>query len=69
MSAAICTIHCMIRARVESLLGDERSERDKAALTEIVELVAEAMERGQAMEDRLTKYREGIEKLGFARKR
>ena len=40
-----------------------------AALRRAQDAVELALERGQAMEDRLKKYRHAIEELGFVRKK
>jgi hypothetical protein len=68
---AICSVHREIDDLLDDLGNLSLVFNDRKALVAILEqmraLVAEAMESGQKMEDRLTAYRLMIEDLGFIR--
>jgi len=68
---AICNVHSDIDDLIDDLLELNPLSLDVNKVNEIAikmrVLIFEAMESGQVMEDRLKKYREAIEGLGFIR--
>ncbi len=65
----ICHIHNMIQDKCAELINisDLTSDKVLEIADEILQLSFVAELQGQHMEDRLRKYRESIEKLGFTR--
>ena len=74
----ICTTHGYIQEIIEELLDldittiavkDIKAEwrRIRSKLKTMNKLVGEALDAGQAMENRLSEYRNAIEDLGFIR--
>ena len=68
-STPICHIHNIIQDKCAELVNIEDLDRDKVLeiADEILQLSFMAESQGQRMEDRLRKYKESIEKLGFVR--
>ena len=68
---SICSLHSQLDDYISDIGNLSLVFNDRKALVAILEqmraLVAEAMESGQKMEDRLTAYRLMIEDLGFIR--
>lgn len=68
----ICEVHGEIKEIAEDLEEEFKEFVSKKALTKvrkIQKLADEALDYGQAMENRLSTYRDGIENLGFDRKK
>lgn len=65
----ICHIHNIIQDKCAELVNIEDLDKDKVLeiADEILQLSFVAEKQGQRMEDRLRKYKESIEKLGFVR--
>lgn len=68
-SIPICHIHNIIQDKCAELVNIEDLDKDKVLeiADEILQLSFVAEKQGQRMEDRMRLYKEGIEKLGFAR--
>ncbi len=69
----ICYIHDDVMALCETIKEDLTKKVPpsiiKQKLDRIVRLTERAKSKGQQMEDRLSKYREAIEEVGFERKK
>lgn len=67
----ICHVHNIIVDKAFEILRDlPNNEMKLISLCEdIIKLATHAEKQGQSMEDRLRKYKEGIEALGFIRTR
>jgi len=68
----ICSVHHDIRGLAEELEEEFKEFVSKKALRkvrEIQKLADEALEYGQSMENRLHEYRDGIENIGFGRRK
>jgi hypothetical protein len=67
----ICHIHNMIQDKCAELINIDNLTQDKVLeiADNILKLSFVAEEQGQKMENRLRKYRESIEKLGFIRQK
>lgn len=66
----ICEVHDEIRSLAEDLEKDLNGKVTKKSiqmLRRIQKIAEEAKESGQAMEDRLNEYKDGIESIGFNR--
>jgi len=66
----ICTVHGFIYTLARDLereYGERLPKIAQAKLARIQTLAEEAKDYGQAMEDRLLEYRDGVENLGFKR--